>query len=208
MSLKFDKARKLFLLKYINTPAHQHTAAEIVELAKLDYASKIGRNDNTDNVNQEEDSIAEESNVENSSGNNQALRVHATSRPVTLNIPPRVTPTPEVPINDDQEEPVHILVEDDGYVFSDHESPNHEDGDGDDEVVDDRADRRRSREQLDTYNGVGEMSAGQIARIHEVINSLLYDPRRFAHVADTEEFQQKLEGLLYYARRLNNRSAN
>ncbi|GMG39790.1 unnamed protein product [Ambrosiozyma monospora] len=205
MSLKFDTARNLFFLKYLCTPVHKHTAAEIVKTLKLDYGKGTGlvdeRDGNADDENQVEDGLIEEFNAGSSNGNNQALRVHATSRLVTLNFSTRGAPNRERPANDDHEEPVQILVEDNGYVFSDHESLDHE---NEDEEGDGHCNDNGTSQELDTYTGAGQLSTEQIARISKVTHSLLFEPERFANSANSDMFQQKLEGLLYYAKKLNN----
>ncbi|GMG20784.1 unnamed protein product [Ambrosiozyma monospora] len=206
MSLKVDIKKGLFYLSYTCEPIHTHSAVEFVEMAKVIFAKQTGfATEQADNA-EDEDRHTDEFNVGNGNGNNQALRVHSTSRPVTLSFSSRGVANSEGELNPDHKEPVQILVEDDEYVFSDHESLDHGSRDDDEDNV--NCNNNENSQEFHTYTGTGPMGADQIARISEVTRSLLFEQERFANFAVSTVFQQKLEGVLYYAKRLKNSYAH
>ncbi|GMF03719.1 unnamed protein product [Ambrosiozyma monospora] len=115
MSLKLDKEKEFFYLEYVHPPAHGHSSADIVELAKQEDGYGVGTkgDDTTD----------------------RALRVLATSRLVTLRRSTRRARSSEIQIKKETSatlngesgsgylNPVKIKDDEDdnNHVFSDQE---------------------------------------------------------------------------------------
>ncbi|GMG40156.1 unnamed protein product [Ambrosiozyma monospora] len=135
----------------------------------------------------------------------EALRVPATSKLVTLRYSTDSTARPEMQVNNvtlatvngeeeddheyEYENPVKILVDDDDYVFSDHESLDH----GEDEI---------SSPEHDMYAGTTFISTAQSSMISQVTHSLLFEEDRFTNPAGSSALREDLEGFMYYAKRL------
>ncbi|GME84421.1 unnamed protein product [Ambrosiozyma monospora] len=233
MSLKFDKDKQRLFLKYLKTPIHSHSGAEIADRVKSEFskfsemADEEGANANN-NVQEEDIHVHSHDESGNADINDQALRVPETSRPVTLNDSPSDTTRPEAQVNivapttingktdeerdaedvdmeeeKEKENDVHVLVEDDGYAFSDHESMHHSATDESDEAEDfDGLDHQ----EVGTQNGLVPLTRAQFSRVSEVTQALVsgeFEELEFSSSEELNSFQRDLKVFLYYARRLD-----
>ncbi|GMG55630.1 unnamed protein product [Ambrosiozyma monospora] len=207
ISVTVDEEKGLFYLRYVRPPVHGHTGAEVVEVAKQEYLNCVEFYDeHSSNADSyiEGRSSGESSSVgsKNKDTTIQALRVPGTSKLVTLRCSTdSSTARPEMQVNNvtsttangeddyEYENPVKILVDDDDYVFSDHESLDH----GEDEI---------SSPEHDMYAGTTFISTAQSSMISQVTHSLLFEQDRFTNPAGSSALREDLEGFMYYAKRL------
>ncbi|GMG40667.1 unnamed protein product [Ambrosiozyma monospora] len=177
----------------------------MVDMAKQEYVNCVEfydeQSSNVDSYIEESDSSSVGS--KNDDTTIEALRVPATSKLVTLRYSTDSTARPEMQVNNvtlatvngeeeddhEYENPVKILVDDDDYVFSDHESLDH----GEDEI---------SSPEHDMYAGTTFISTAQSSMISQVTHSLLFEQDRFTNPAGSSALREDLEGFMYYAKRL------